>query len=147
MIKKDKNGQEEGRAVAIAWTKELSVGVDFIDRQHQKLFRMTDELFEAGKNGKAKEQIGEMLGFLEEYTRTHFRDEEAYMLRLRYPGYDGQKRQHAEFVASLAKLRGEFESSGGNVVVVIKANRMVVDWLIGHVSREDRQIGRYAAGA
>lgn len=42
--------------MAIEWTNDLSVGVSSIDAQHQQLFKMADELFEAGKNGKSKEK-------------------------------------------------------------------------------------------
>ena len=62
--------------MAIEWTNDLSVGVSSIDAQHQQLFKMADELFEAGKNGKSKEKIGDLLGFLDRYTKQHFKDED-----------------------------------------------------------------------
>lgn len=75
----------------MAWNESLSVGVDQIDEQHKELFKRVDQLFEAGKNQKAKEYIGELLDFLDDYTKKHFQEEEQYMQRIQYPEYNMQK--------------------------------------------------------
>jgi len=81
--------------MAIKWTPNLSVGVDFIDEQHKIWFEKADQLFSAGQRGEAKEYILQMFDFLEEYTNTHFRDEEEYMASINYPELDAQKKAHA----------------------------------------------------
>ena len=130
--------------MAIEWTNDLSVGVSNIDAQHQQLFKMADELFEAGKNGKSKEKIGDLLGFLDRYTKQHFKDEEAYMKSINYPGLAEQEKAHQAFVNELTKLKGEFDKSGGNIAVIIGANQMVVDWLTKHISGMDKKIGAHS---
>ena len=57
--------------------------------------------FQAGKNRKS-EVIEEMLQFLDEYTKEHFSDEEAYMAQIKYPGLEEQKAAHANFIKELA---------------------------------------------
>ena len=130
--------------MAIVWTEKLSVGVDSIDEQHKIWFQKADELFSAGSQGKTKEHIAELLEFLDEYTKTHFRDEENYMLKIHYPEYQKQKEMHESFIGHLAKLKTEYANSGGNISVIIDANQMVVNWLIGHISQQDKKIGVYA---
>lgn len=130
--------------MAIEWTNDLSVGVSSIDAQHQQLFKMADELFEAGKNGKSKEKIGDLLGFLDRYTKQHFKDEEAYMKSINYPGLAEQEKAHQAFINELTKLKAEFDKSGGNIAVIIGANQMVVDWLTKHISGMDKKIGAHA---
>jgi hemerythrin len=132
--------------MAIEWTEILSVGVTTIDEQHKMLFKKADELFEAGKNGKAKDYIAQLLNFLDEYTKKHFGDEEKYMQSIRYPALEAQKKMHADFISALTKLKKEYEESGGNIIVIINANQMVVDWLIKHISGEDKKIGVFAKG-
>ena len=129
--------------MAIEWTNDLSVGVSSIDAQHQQLFKMADELFEAGKNGKSKEKIGDLLGFLDRYTKQHFKDEEAYMKSINYPGLAEQEKAHQAFVNELTKLKGEFDKSGGNIAVIIGPNQMVVEWLTKHISGMDKKIGAH----
>mgnify|MGYP000674926304 FL=1 len=130
--------------MAILWTPDLSVGVKRIDDQHKVWFEKANALFEAGMQGKAKEYIKSMLDFLDDYTKYHFKDEEAYMEEIGYPELDAQKRAHAGFVDQLAKLKSDYETNGGNILVIINANKMVVDWLTNHIKMMDKKIGEYA---
>lgn len=130
--------------MAIEWTPNLTVGVDSIDHQHKTLFDKANQLFEAGKSNKTKEFISEMLDFLDEYTKQHFHSEEVYMRSINYPGYEDQKRMHADFIQALTKLKKDYQESGGNILVILNANQMVVDWLLKHISVEDKKIGTYA---
>lgn len=126
------------------WTPALSVGVGLIDDQHKTWFEKAEKLFEAGKNNQAKEYVGELLDFLDSYTKKHFADEEKYMLSIRYPGYEEQKKAHTAFIAELTKLRNNYKESGGNITVIINANHMVIEWLTKHISNMDKKIGDYA---
>lgn len=130
--------------MAIEWTQNLSVGVESIDQQHKTLFDKANELFEAGKNNKTKEFIAELLEFLDAYTKQHFQSEEAYMRSINYPGYNDQKKLHTDFIAALTSLKKDYQESGGNILVILNANQMVVDWLLKHISIEDKKIGTYA---
>lgn len=126
------------------WTPNLSVGVKMIDDQHKMWFEKAEKLFDAGKNHQAKEYIGELLTFLDDYTKKHFADEEKYMLSIHYPEYEAQKKAHTAFIAELAKLRNDFDTSGGSLMVILNANQMVVDWLTKHISNMDKKIGEFA---
>ena len=125
------------------WKPELSVGIDMIDEQHKVWFEKAEKLFEEGKKGKAKEYIGELLDFLEDYTKKHFADEEAYMKKISYPQYDLQKEAHTNFMTKLEKIKEDFNSSGGNISVIIAANKMIIDWLTNHISKMDKQVGEF----
>lgn len=127
----------------MGWTPALSVGVEMIDEQHKTWFDKAEKLFEAGRNRQAKEYIGELLEFLDSYTKKHFADEEQYMLSINYPGYEAQKKAHDSFIEKLAQLKEEYNSSGGNLLVIINANKMVIDWLTNHISIMDRKIGEF----
>ncbi|HHT41876.1 MAG TPA: hemerythrin family protein [Firmicutes bacterium] len=125
------------------WSPSLSVGIELIDEQHKEWFDRAERLFEAGKKGQAKEYIGELLEFLDSYTRKHFADEEKYMAQMGYPGLEEQKKAHASFIAQLAELRQNYDSSGGSISVIINANKIVIDWLTKHISQMDRKIGEF----
>lgn len=125
------------------WSSDLEIGIEVIDEQHQEWFRRAEELFEAGKERRAKEVIGELLEFLDQYTKKHFANEERYMREIDYPGYAAQKEAHESFIERLAQLRRDYDGSGGSVTVIINANKIVIEWLIGHISRMDRQIANY----
>lgn len=126
------------------WTQNLSVGITMIDDQHKMWFEKAEALFDAGKNNKAKEYVGELLDFLDDYTKKHFADEEVYMQKINYPGYAEQKQAHTAFIAQLTKLRNDYKTSGGNLLVILNANQMVLEWLTKHISNMDKKIGEYA---
>jgi len=126
------------------WTPDLSVGVEQIDEQHKEWFKKAEALFEAGKNHQAKEYVGELLNFLSDYTKKHFADEEKYMLSIKYPDYPTQKKAHTAFIEQLAKLRADYDASGGSLMVILNANQMVVTWLTQHISNMDKKIGQFA---
>ncbi|WP_303867538.1 bacteriohemerythrin [Acetobacterium wieringae] len=130
--------------MAIEWTPALSVGVDNIDSQHKIWFEKADQLFEAGKTGKSKEVIAQMFDFLDDYTKQHFKDEEAYMAKINYPEIEEQKKLHKAFIEELAKLKKDYQESGGNITLIISANQMIVNWLTKHISNVDKKIGTYA---
>ena len=129
--------------MSVVWTPNLSVGVKHIDDQHKIWFEKANALFEAGKERRAKDYINTMLDFLDEYTKQHFKDEEAYMEKIRYPEIDAQKRAHANFIKDLAKLKNDYNESGGNILVILNANKMVIDWLSNHIKTMDKKIGDY----
>jgi hemerythrin len=130
--------------MSIAWTPDLSVGVEHIDDQHKIWFEKANGLFEAGKEHRTKEYINTMFDFLDDYTKQHFKDEEAYMEEIRYPEMDAQKKAHASFVNELAKLKSEYDKTNGNILVILNANKMVINWLTNHIRTMDKKIGEYA---
>jgi len=129
--------------MAIEWTPDLSVGVKHIDDQHKIWFKKADELFKAGQEKRAKEYINQLLDFLDEYTKQHFRDEEAYMEKINYPEIDAQRKAHASFVKDLAKLKSDYNEAGGNLIVILNANKIVINWLTKHIRVMDKKIGEY----
>lgn len=85
-----------------------------------------------------------MFDFLDEYTKTHFRDEERYMQSINYPELNAQKQMHDGFIKKLAELRNQYETEGANITVIINANQFILDWLTKHISTADKKIGEYA---
>lgn len=126
------------------WTPDLSVGVSAIDEQHKIWFKKANDLFEAGEKHQASDYVGKLLVFLDEYTKKHFHDEEQYMLRIQYPEYNAQKQAHTSFIEQLNKLKKDYSESGGNILVIINANQLVLGWLISHITKIDKKIGEYA---
>lgn len=132
--------------MALLWNKNFEVGVDLIDSQHKQWFEKADKLFEAGKNGKSKEYIIQLFDFLDDYTKTHFRDEEKYMKSINYPQLAYQKQMHEDFIKKLSQLRKDYETAGANLTVILAANQFMLDWLTKHITNADKKIGEYVKG-
>ena len=43
----------------------------------------------------------------------------------------------------LAKLKSDYEETGGSILVILNANKMVINWLTNHITVMDKKIGEY----
>ncbi|HHU63320.1 MAG TPA: hemerythrin family protein [Clostridiales bacterium] len=129
--------------MSIQWTEDLAVGVDMIDRQHQKLFEKINNLLDACSAGKGRAVVGDMIDFLGDYVEEHFSFEEQYMIKYNYPGYKAHRALHEEFKKNFSQLKDKLEEDGANTYIVILTNRVVIDWLNKHIGIVDKELGRY----
>ena len=125
------------------WNEKLAVGIDTIDNQHKELIKRVNALLEACRQGKGKAEIGVVVKFLDDYVITHFSEEEKYMRESDYPGYARHKTEHLEFIATFSELKKEIDRYGPALDLVVKTNRMVVQWLINHISKVDTALGMF----
>jgi hemerythrin len=125
------------------WTENLAVGVDMIDNQHKALIQAINDLFDACSDGKGRKKISETMDFLQNYVGTHFGDEEKLQQKYGYPDYNNHRKLHAEFVSSFLVYKNQLETEGPSIALVAKFNSFVSNWLIYHISREDKKIGEF----
>lgn len=61
------------------------IGLNKIDEQHKRLFDTFNELDLAISRDEGKQVIGDVLEFLLKYCDEHFKTEEAYFEKYKYP--------------------------------------------------------------
>ena len=122
------------------WKDTYRIGVDRIDQQHMELFRMTEELVNAVKEGAAVEVYQRILGFLKDYVIYHFRDEEAYQESIHYSGIEAHKEEHRQFTETVLHYEERLTSNGFNEKTMKDLAGTVTAWLIYHVVDTDQKI-------
>jgi hemerythrin len=127
----------------IGWSSDLATNVPQIDDQHKEIFARFDRLFVACREGKGKEEVLQLLLFLEDYVKEHFAAEERLQMRYGYPNYADHKAQHNRFMTDVAKLTGEFRAEGVTLSLVIKTNQTLSSWLVQHIKRTDMEFANY----
>ena len=125
----------------IEWNSGFSVNVADIDRQHQRLIQMINELNDAMKQGKGKEALAKIINGLISYTRTHFTNEEKYFDQFGYPDTDSHKMEHAEFVKKVSEFKDGFDK--GQTGVSIRVMNFLSDWLKNHIQVNDKKYGPF----
>lgn len=80
--------------VLIEWQPGYMIGIEDIDKQHQKLLTILNEFFQSVQEEKEYSTIKRVLKNLMEYTREHFKNEEDLMIQHDYPEYKNHSRQH-----------------------------------------------------
>ena len=132
--------------MGIKWTSDLSVGVTEIDNQHKEIFSRMDRLFAACSEGRGKDEVLQLLLFLEEYVKEHFAAEERLQLRHAYPDYAVHKSEHTRFMADVERLTREFRTEGATLSLVILTNKTLTSWLLQHITRTDMAFAAYVRG-
>ena len=127
--------------MAIKWSPEYAIGVEIIDNQHKELFNAVNNLLEACSQGKGKEEAGRILEFLENYVVEHFQTEEGIQKENGFPEYPEHKAAHEGFIRSFIELKKAFEKEGATLSFVVKINKIIIDWLIQHVTQVDKRLG------
>jgi hemerythrin len=128
--------------VAVVWKDEYSIGVKVIDDQHKELFRRVNQLFDDVSKGNTETVLSTM-NFLNSYVVYHFNAEEDLMKRAKYPDLESHKQEHEWFKSEVGALRSEVEQKGLGVTVTLKLNKLLVDWLINHVTKTDIKFAPY----
>lgn len=127
----------------LAWHDDLLTGNEEIDEQHRELFRRVDTLLQACKAKRCREEIGRHLWYLKRYVRKHFSAEEKLQLSLGFSGYDAHKARHDAFFEEVRHLEAQYAREGGSTVLIVKAVRMMDDWLRNHISELDMEMAAY----
>jgi len=125
----------------IDWNDDMSVNDDVLDRQHQELIAMINDLGEAMEQGKGKEILSEIFTRLMNYSLRHFRSEEKYIERLRYPEANYHKQVHANFITKVTEFKKKLDDE--NEVFSVNVLCFMRDWLYNHIMMTDRQYVRF----
>lgn len=140
--------QEPSADDIFQFTSQYETGIELVDEEHRRLFEIiaqTKELIDSQFLSDKYDQIMELLGQLREYTEVHFKDEEALMERIAYPGLEKQKRAHAAFVERLVEIDlTDMDNIDANQQeYLLNLIRFLASWLSGHILGEDKKIGEY----
>lgn len=126
----------------VVWRDEFNIGVEVIDKEHRRLFRIINKLFafkEDEKNYQWTCQEG--IKFFKGHVMKHFADEEAYMESIHYKGLELHKRVHNGFRdKTLPALEQELEKTNYSPEAVEHFLGVCSGWLIGHTLTEDQAI-------
>lgn len=125
-----------------AFTSEYKTDIPLVDEEHARLFRIIEEAYDLMKEellSDKYDQIMEILEELKEYTKTHFRDEEAYMEKIGYEGLKAQKMAHESFVDKLNDMNLQ-EIDDSQQESLYELIDYLLAWLKNHILKMDKKI-------
>ena len=127
----------------IQWNDGLSINLEPIDIQHQRWIEHYNEVVEAIESNKDTAHIAKTLGFLSDYTNTHFAAEEDYMEKNQYPELQGHKAKHAALRQTVADLIQDFNEEGVTSALADAVETLLGNWLIQHIQHVDQLFGKF----
>lgn len=125
------------------WSDELLMGDPRVDAQHRTLFQMVEELGQAIRENRDDAVFTDTLFAVLLYAREHFRDEEALMERVGYPGLEAQRRMHEAFAVDAAEMAQAYVKQRDIEAQVLFDH--LSDWLDNHVRTQDMALSRFLA--
>lgn len=127
----------------LEWTNKLSLGVPHIDKQHQRLVQLANNLVAAIQTGMAEDILETLFRELREYTMFHFQDEELYMNQIGFPESEAHAKTHEALKKQVKeyqnKLMENRDVSPDSVLKFLKG------WLVDHIIYKDLRIARFVA--
>jgi hemerythrin len=129
----------------IEWRIKYSVGVQSIDSQHQKLFEMINELYDALRAGNVSEIVPAILKRFEAYCRLHFAYEESLMLQAEYPDYFRHRVEHNELMEKALTLAKDFDES--KVMRSLALLNLLQEWTQRHILSSDKEYSTHLQAA
>jgi len=141
IIKEVSKIKEERKMPYIEWNDSLSVGLSFFDEQHKKLIFIINKLFDAMKEGRGKEVLGEVFNELIDYTKFHFKSEEDAMLKYNYPYFNEHFEEHNKLTSQVLELKNKYEN--GQIFITIDILSFLKEWLSHHILETDKKYGPF----
>lgn len=126
------------------FTEDCMIGLEEIDKEHEKLFQLINESMDLLKdNSASQEVVKNLIKELKEYAQTHFAHEEAYMEQIKDPELERQKKEHVQFSEKVngyqmdALTDEEIQKVFGELLIYM------TKWLYRHILGSDIMIGKF----
>ena len=123
----------------ITWDERYSVGVRSMDNQHNVLFGMLNDLYDAMNKGHEQTVTGPLLNSLADYTRHHFASEENLMASTGFPGAAAHREKHQDLMNKVEAFSGRLDR--GDVLLSVDLFNSLSEWIATHIQKEDKEYG------
>lgn len=121
----------------LEWDEMYSVGVEELDSQHQRMFKVINELLEAIETNTPKEHLGEIIDSLIKYKIFHFATEEKYFKEFNYSEAEDHIKKHREFNERLTTIKEKYDDY--TIEFAFELINFLEDWLINHLMTVDKK--------
>ena len=129
--------------MTIQWDESLRLDVPTIDDQHEEIFEYFNKLTDALQKGDGKDEVVNLLAYLDSYTSIHFNNEECLMEYFKYPGLGEQRKQHVQFKNNIKMLADLISKNDPMRDIAIKADAVLIRYFILHVHKLDKLLADY----
>lgn len=115
----------------------MATGNEKVDRQHQGLIDIINEIERAQLNQWPAARVTPLLDSLANYTVNHFRDEEQIMEATGCSAAKRNCKAHAALIAKYTAWRQDYDAKGQPTELVRDLHQFLTQWLVGHICRID----------
>jgi hemerythrin len=122
----------------LEWKSDYETGLPAVDAQHKILFDNVNRLGKLlEKENLDRSEADDLLKFLEDYTKQHFRSEETCMARFRCPAYAKNKEDHALFLNILKFYKDRYKVISKPKQILERLHESMIWWANQHFLKVD----------
>lgn len=125
----------------IHWSEGLSMGNDYVDKDHRKLLKIYNDLVDLIEHNKSREEFSKILSEMTDYSLMHFKKEEEYMMEFNYPSLNEHKQFHMDYIYRVSMFNIELSrfstTDPGEVIQFLE------DWWVNHILEKDSSYENY----
>ncbi|MBP1628852.1 MAG: methyl-accepting chemotaxis sensory transducer [Holophagaceae bacterium] len=119
----------------IIWDNSFSVGVPTLDKQHQKIISIINQLIADPTSDFGSVSVAKILNELTHFASEHFITEEDLLAKFDYPDLPSQRKEHKAFRTRLAGYCMEAMHSNSAIPLHILA--FLKGWWVDHILVKD----------
>ncbi len=119
------------------WDAKYTLNIAEVDRQHQKLFALFNQLYDAMQEGHGNDVIEKVVTSVVDYTAYHFAFEEKLFRQYGYDGEAAHRAEHAKMAEQAKTLAQRLRAGHGDVALATL--KLLCDWLNNHILRSDKE--------
>lgn len=125
----------------IDWKEVYETGIVALDNEHRGLVGEINRLYEAVRDKRGEELLGDILSMLEAYTVDHFQHEEKLMKEYHYPGLEEHQRVHQELIAAVQEMQQR--AASGTEELARELLKFLRGWVLEHIVEVDKKYGSF----
>lgn len=123
----------------IKWKECYETKIDSLDREHQRLVELINQLYEAIRNKHPEDVMQTTFDALLDYTKQHFSHEEKLLEEYNYPELELQREQHQKLAQEVDDYLHKLAE--GNIPPAIEVMGFLRSWLLDHIVQSDLKYG------
>ncbi len=127
------------------WKSSYAIGVEAIDKQHERLFDISERIEELFLLPGHMDKFDEIVGIIEElkaYVIYHFNEEQQLMEKIQYPKYFSHLVEHQDFIEKINDF-DLHELDHAQQQQLRELVDFIMTWLVEHVLEKDKAFATY----
>ena len=124
----------------IKWNDKFNVNVSMFDEEHKKIIDTVNALTVAEQHNYTPDKVAEIINDIITYKKKHFKSEEDYMVKFKYPAYQSHKEEHVKFLKRITFYHNRLILSDYNVLDnIFDILEFFKQWIIDHIQTVDQK--------
>ena len=124
----------------IKWEDKYSVNISMLDEEHKKIIDTINALTVAQQQNYTLDKVAEIINDIITYKKEHFKSEENYMIKFKYPEYQSHKEEHVKFLERITFYHNRLILNDyiveNNIFDILKYFKQ---WITEHIQTVDKK--------